>query len=410
MTAVHHEAIEPQAATLARRLDLDWLRIGAFGLLILYHIAMFFGPWEWHLNSRHAQPWVSVVMVATNPWRLTLLFLISGVAVRYMATKLPPAGLALERSRRLLVPMVFGILVLVPPQAYIEQLVKHGREQGYLAYWARFLTVEHGLCSGVACTPFPVNHLWFIGYVWAYSLVAALLMWRPAWVRSAETVVARVLSGPGALLLPAFYLVAIRLWLYPTFGVTNHLLWDPCNHAASLGVFLLGFLLAFHASFWSNLDRLRWWALLAAVPSGLYLAADAALPIPAQHPTASGMMIAFALNQWAMIAALLGFAHRHLRTLDGPVLAYLREGVFPFYLVHQTIIVVAAYWLERWNMPGVPEAAALLAVTIIGSMLAFELARRIKWLGPLLGLRMRRSRAPRREAAQVVPRIVEGGA
>lgn len=395
----------------ARRIDLDWLRIGAFGLLILYHIAMFFGPWEWHFNSRHAQPWVSVVMVATNPWRLTLLFLISGVAVRYMAAKLPPGRLAFERSRRLLVPMLFGILILVPPQAYIEQVVKQGLGEGYLDYWRHFLTVDHGLCSSAGCTAFPVNHLWFIGYVWAYSLVAAALMWWPARVRAAGSRIARLLTGPGALLLPFGYLAAVRLALFPAFGVTNHLLWDPYNHAVSLGVFLAGFLLAFHASFWESLDRLRWWALLAAVPSGLYLASDAALPVPAQHPTAFATMIAFALNQWATIAALLGFGHRHLRTGDGPVLAYLREGVFPFYLVHQTIIVVAAYWFERWHMPGLPEFAALLAVTVLGSVLAFELARRISWLGPLLGLRMHASRpALRGGLAGAGSRAVEGKA
>lgn len=375
-----------------RRLDLDWLRIGAFGLLILYHIAMFFGPWEWHLNSRHAQSWVGVVMIATNPWRLTLLFLISGVAVRYMATKLSSTRLAFERSRRLLVPMLFGVLVLVPPQAYVEQVVKQGLDQGYLEYWARFLTVEHGLCNGAGCTPLPVNHLWFIGYVWAYSVIVALLMGRPSWVSSVEGLLAHVLRGPGVLLAPFGYLLAVRLTLYPTFGVTNHLLWDPYNHAMSLGVFLVGFLLAFQPSFWESLDRWRWWALVVAVPTGLYLALDAALPVTAQHPVAVPTMAAFALNQWAMMATLLGFGHHHLRNLDSPVLAYLREGIFPFYLVHQTIIVVAAYWFERWDMAGLPEAVALLAVTIIGSVLAFELARRIDWLGPLLGLRMRGSR------------------
>ena len=395
----------------ARRVDLDWLRIGAFGLLILYHIAMFFGPWEWHLNSRHAQPWVGVLMIATNPWRLTLLYLISGVAVRHMAGKMSPGRLMIERCRRLLVPMLFGVIVLIPPQAYIEDVAKNGLQQDYLPYWMTFFLPAGRACTGWDCLQVPLNHLWFIGYVWSYSLIAAALMWRPSLVDRAAAMLGRMLGGARALLLPILYLTAIRYALFPHFGVTNHLFRDPYNHAASLAVFLLGFLLAFSDRFWDDLERCRWWAILFAVPSGLWLAADAMLPIPGQHPLALATMTAFAINQWATLVAILGFGRRYLATADGKILAYLREGVFPFYLVHQTIIVVAAFWFERWDIPGLPEAAALLLVTIIGSMLAFELARRIVWLGPLLGLRMHTNRRPSTgSAVRRGPQALEGRA
>jgi hypothetical protein len=159
-----------------------------------------------------------------------------------------------------------------------------------------------------------------------------------------------------------------------------------------MAVFLLGFLLAFRDGVWADLERLRWWSVLLAVPSGLWLAADAALPISEQHPFAPLTMAAFAINQWTMIAALLGFARRYLaKTGDSPrsgrALAYLREGVFPFYLVHQTIIVIAAFWFERWHLAALPELLALLAVTSTGCIIAFEIARRVGWLRPLLGLR-----------------------
>lgn len=397
------------ATVPARRLDLDWLRIGAFALLILYHIALFFGPWEWHLNSRHAAQWVGVLLIATNPWRLTLLYLISGVAVRYMATKLPPGRLMVERSRRLLVPITFGALMLVPPQAYIQEVARNGLQQDYPAYWLSYWQdilwpVTSGSCRGPDCIQVPLNHLWFIGYIWSYSLIAAALMWRPTLVERVATALESVLDGARILLLPILYLVAIRFALYPRFGITNHLLWDPYNHAISMAVFLLGFLLAFRESIWADLERMRWWSVLLAVPSGLWLAADAALPIPEQHPFAPLTMTAFAINQWTMIAALVGFARRYLAKADGKALAYLREGVFPFYLVHQTIIVIAAFWFERWNLAALPELLALLVVTGAGCVLAFEIARRIAWLRPLLGLRASSPpRAPYIAAADSCP-------
>ena len=72
-----------------RRYDLDWLRIIAFGLLILYHCGMFYVTWDWHVKSRAASDAIEPLMMLTSPWRLTLLFVVSGAAT----------GLMIERGR-----------------------------------------------------------------------------------------------------------------------------------------------------------------------------------------------------------------------------------------------------------------------------------------------------------------------
>jgi glucan biosynthesis protein C len=63
-----------------RRYDLDWVRIGAFMLLILYHVGMYYVDWDWHVKSPHASAAIEPLMMLTSPWRLSLLFLVSGVA------------------------------------------------------------------------------------------------------------------------------------------------------------------------------------------------------------------------------------------------------------------------------------------------------------------------------------------
>jgi glucans biosynthesis protein C len=382
----------------SRRADLDWLRIGAFGLLILYHLAMYFGPWSWHLNSRETAAWLGVAMVASNPWRLSLLFLISGVAVRHMTRKASAAALMGERSRRLLLPLLFGVVVLVPPQAYFEQVVKDGLQANYLTFWLGFLR-EHGLQLDGGWSPPPLNHLWFVGYVWAYSMIAAAVVWLPRLMRPLELLTSAALSGAGVLVAPILYLVTVRFALFPVFGVTNHLSWDPYNHATSLALFLIGFLVAFQPTFWDSVERTRWPALLLAIGGAVILGLDAARPIPEQHPASIALMAAFAIAQWSTIVALLGFGHRHLRQLDGPVLAYLRVAVFPFYLLHQTIIVGVAYALRPARLPLLLEALALLVLTVLGCAAGFELARRTPWLRPFMGLHS----APRRKNARTAP-------
>ena len=110
--------------TTARRYDLDWLRIIAFGLLILYHVGMFYVTWGWHVKSTYASPSVEPLMRLVNPWRLALLFFISGIAIRFATDKANSIGrFALSRVARLGLPLLFGIYVWVMPQAYYQ--VRH---------------------------------------------------------------------------------------------------------------------------------------------------------------------------------------------------------------------------------------------------------------------------------------------
>lgn len=96
---------------------LDWLRIIAFFLLILYHTGMYYVSWDWHVKSPHAGPAIEPLMLLLSPWRMSLLFLISGVASGFLLTK-APGGFLRERTRRLLPPLLFGTLlkpVHLPP-------------------------------------------------------------------------------------------------------------------------------------------------------------------------------------------------------------------------------------------------------------------------------------------------------
>ena len=103
-----------------RRYDLDWLRIAAFGLLILYHCGMFYVTWDWHVKSSRASDAIEPLMMLTNPWRLTLLFLVSGAATRFMADKMSAWKLTSSRMGRLWPPLLLAVFVIVPPQAYYE--------------------------------------------------------------------------------------------------------------------------------------------------------------------------------------------------------------------------------------------------------------------------------------------------
>jgi glucan biosynthesis protein C len=385
--------VSQPAQTMTRRADIDWIRVGAFGLLIIYHVGLFYAPWDWHVHSPRTFEWLRYGALITNPWRLTLLFLVSGVALRFMSRRMTASQVVRARAARLIPPFLFGVLVLVPPQSWIEAMDKFGWRETFVAWWLSEFSPQ-GFRDGI-----PLNHLWFVLYIGVYSLVAAILLLQPAVLRFIQRVFEVLLTGPLLLILPIAYLAFARQSLFATFGLSNHLTTDWYNHAASLGVFLLGFILALSDRTWASFERLRWPALvLAALALPLLIALEASPGGMAFNGLLQNSM--YAIDQWATITAVLGFASRHIRQADGPLLRYLTDAVFPCYLAHQTILVVVAHQLAPMNLPVEIEAPLLAASTLGGSLLVYELVRRIGPLRPFWGLKRQPApRAPRTAAA-----------
>jgi hypothetical protein len=369
---------------------LDWLRVAAFALLILYHVGMFYVTWDWHVKSDHAGHAIEPLMLLTNPWRLTLLFLVSGAATRFMADKMQAGALAGKRTLRLLVPLVFAMLVIVPPQSYYEVVEKIAYSDSYLAFWGRYLAADGSFCRDGDCLILPTwNHLWFVAYLLVYTLLVcgALALFRGRLERLGDWMAAA--PAWTLLLAPIAWLAAARFFLLPVFEVTHALVDDWYNHAVSLPAFLFGFLLIKGGRVTEKFVRLRWIAL------ALFLVSYAAFAIYAWAYRGEGavppevlrsvMRLVYATDQWSAIVAAIGFGALHL-TRDSRLLRTLTVAVFPFYIAHQTLIVVAGHHLKALHLPVLAEAGLLIAATALGCWATFGIARRSGLLRPLFGL------------------------
>lgn len=378
---------------MQRRHDLDAIRVAAFGLLVLYHVGMYYVSWDWHVKSPAAGEALEPLMLLTAPWRLALLFLVSGAATAFLFERAPQRFLK-ARSWRLLVPLLFGMLVVVPPQAYHEVLdsrMPGGYRDGYLAFWGRYLQADPGFCDDDGCLDLPTwNHLWFVAYLWVYTVLAwAIARAAPRVLARLRTVTGDWLAGPAALWAPIAFLAVARLALVGRFESTHGLVDDWYNHAQYLPVFLLGFVLARAEAFWLRLQRLRWVSAALAVASYALLVwyfYGSGYGDDVPDGLRAAQRAVWAVNQWSAIAALCGFAYR-FRHADSTALRYLVPAVFPVYLLHQTVIVVAAYRLRPLAMPPLLEGPLLVVLTFAACFGAYELVRRAGWLRPLFGLK-----------------------
>ena len=152
-----------------RRYDIDALRVIAFGLLILYHVCMFYVlDWGWHVKSAYQAEWLQLPMRLVNQWRMPLLFIISGLAVSFVIGRYSPGRLALRRVWRLLLPLLFGMAFIVAPQCYYEALTKGLIEPGFGRFMVQYLTFQDfpgDAWGGEDIIVWTWNHLWYLAYI-----------------------------------------------------------------------------------------------------------------------------------------------------------------------------------------------------------------------------------------------------
>lgn len=369
-----------------RHYGLDWLRIGAFALLILYHIGMVFVPWGFHAKTAQPVDWVAVPMLALNAWRLLLLFVVSGYASRAVLARGEGAGrFAANRTARLIVPLLFGVLVIVPVQPWVELTTQHRYPHDF-GYFLLHDYFRFGTLHGVILPTW--QHLWFVAYLWSYTMLLALVVALMGRLKT-QWLFDRVFGTVLVWWLPAAWMILVSAWLFPGVAPTNNLVADIVSHAQYLPGFLFGFALAGSSATLAAMRRWWPWALGVAI---LCYAAVAAIEIRWPGSTVPtwpyGMIFASAraLQGWSMIVALIGLADTYLNR-DHRWRRMLTEAVFPFYIIHQTIIVAVEGGLLRFALPPLAEFVILVGATIAGCWLFYRVGREIAWLRPLIGLR-----------------------
>ena len=364
--------------TSSRRHDIDALRALAFALLILYHVGMYYvAGWHWHLKSPHAAEWLRWPMVAVNVWRMDLVFLISGVAFGFLARGKTTAALIGQRAWRLLLPLAFGMAVVVPYQAYAQGVANGLIAPGFGAFMLRYWAGGPWPKGAFDGSDFPMtwNHLWYLAYLFVYTALLALL--RPLLDSKAGLRLRNGFTGLRGwrlLVLPTLPLALFTLLLAPRFPATHALVGDWYLHSLYFTVFLYGYWIGLDAGIWREMARLRRpaLALAAACLCAYLLSRYGALR---------------ALYLWTAITAILGFAHQHLNR-PWRWLAWANESVYPWYILHQTLIIVAVVALAPLQLGPVLEPLSLVALTVLGCWaLTDVLIRRVAWLRPLFGLR-----------------------
>jgi len=383
------EAEGPRGARLP---EIDWLRVGAVFLVFLVHSAQIFSPIEdWHIDSPDSSPLLGQFTVFMGPWIMPLFMLLAGASAWFARRRRSDGEYLKVRVLRLLVPLVAGTLLLVAPQVYLRRVFRGEFEGSFLAFYPRFFDgffPEGNLSWG---------HLWFIAYLFVYMLVG-LVVFRALDRDGGRRLLdwtARHVSAPGGILLPAVPLVAGQLVLrIPYTQTTGALVGDWATHAWLFLAFVLGYMFMADGRLMAAVDR-QWKAL---VPLAVGLSAGLAVwAVPGDvYQRLPGELswwyvafwTGFALCSWAWLMVILGAARIHLLE-EGPVLRWAVPLVYPFYIFHQTVIVVAGFYLVGLPFGVHTRFLLIVLVSFGGTLLALEATRRIPVIRDLFGLQPR---------------------
>jgi glucans biosynthesis protein C len=393
------ETIQNSSPSTSRRYDLDWLRVIAFGILIFFHVGMFFNYWGWHIKNNEVNHAIEWPMRFSHEWRMALLFMISGAGVYFALGNRKPGSFLRERFIRIFIPLLFGMFVIVPPQIFFERLTQ-GETYSYLEFYKTVLQFQ----------PYPKgnfswHHLWYLAYIFFYSFLGLPILLSIHRRPEMTAKWAKFFSNPFFLIvIPVIWHLIGNVFLDAKFPTTNNLTRDWANHFHSFTLFVSGFVLCTQIKFWDTIVKHRKlttgiWLVLTTVFYSFFWGKKLELSGWVEILYWSIQIT----NSWCILLSFFGLAYVHLQ-FTNRFLKYANEAVYPFYILHQTVIICLAYPIITSPTPWLLKYSYLCIATFLVCFVLYHfLIRRIYLLRFLFGLKTGVGKREKREKISELP-------
>lgn len=384
---------------MERRHDIDWLRVIAIVLVLYFHTAMLFTEeWTWHIQNEER----SYLWLEFNFWlsrfRMPLLFFISGYGTFLALRKRNPWQYVKERHNRLMIPLLFAMFVIVPPQIYMERIFN---QASFSSFWDFYPSV-------LQLKPYPAgnfswHHMWFVLYLFFYSLVGLPVF---LWLKSSQGQKLKItFSKLGSLnlvllVLPTLIIGAtISFWHNDTHDFIHDWAWHPYWFS----FFFMGFMVGFAPKMWDHIENHRRTFLglaLACILFINFLRWNKMDPWDAETPNEVMVyftLFVYALDAWMWMLAAAGYAKRYLNK-GSTFLTYANRAIYPFYILHQTVIILIGYYVIQVDESIFSKYLFVSTLSLISSVAIYEyLIRPFKLMRFLFGVKELKSKATLRE-------------
>ena len=358
-----------------RRYELDWLRVSAILFVLVYHSTRFFNLGDWHVKNINTYVWVEVWNIFATRWMMPLFFIISGASVFHALGKnVVWRKFYVDKFLRLMIPVLVASVTHSAMQIYLERLT-HGRFSGsFLSFIPEYF---NGIYLGI---DMPGNfawhgtHLWYLLFLFIYSLICyPLFIWLKGGGREILNRCMSIFAIPGLMyILFSTPLVIMNAIIPPAVLNTGAGGWGFPYYIWFL---ISGFLIISSERIQRRIKDHRWISLLLGMFLSTVYLYQLFSPSRVSLPVWTNGWINPLLSiftSWSWLCAILGFGMRFL-SFDRPVLRHANEGVLPFYILHQSVILGLGYFIITLEIPDIAKWAVILVSSFIVIMALYSL-------------------------------------
>lgn len=362
-----------------RRYDLDWMRI--FGILMLFpfHSARVFDYWEPnYVQNSQLSDGLSMFIFLAAYWFMPMMFFVAGASSWHALKKRTGGQYIKERVWRLLIPLIFGILIVVPPQGYFAQL-HHNNFSGSFMDFIRVYFTDFSDLSGYfgTCTP---AHLWFILYLFIISLCALPIMKsiKKRYEQSGDSRSCGFINSIWFLIL--LFIPTTLAEALPDIAGKNPFYF--------LFIFIIGYTIAMKENIQQNINKIRFKVLIFLV---VYLPVYSYLFLgnsDAPDYSAMNILLTFMRNllMWTTLIVIIGYANKFLN-FGGKLLKYANNAAFPVYVLHQTVLIGVSYYIVQLQIMLFIKFMLIVVITFVLCIAIYEIAKRFKATRFILGIK-----------------------
>ncbi|MBW2338611.1 MAG: acyltransferase [Deltaproteobacteria bacterium] len=376
--------------TSNRRYELDWLRILAILTVFLYHSSRFFNLGDWHVKNGNTFVWVEIWNVFATRWMMPLFFIISGASLFYAIGKSSGwSKFYVNKILRLMIPVLIASVTHSALQVYLERLT-HGQFSG--SFFSFLPEYFNGVYLGIGMSgnfAFHGMHLWYLLFLFVYSLLCyPLFIWLKGSGREILNRITSVFTMPGLIYIGFSIPLLIMKMLIP------HAVLDVGNGGWGflyyIWFLISGFMIVSSDRLQQHIMNQRWISLLLGVglsATYLYLLfSQSRVVFPAGISDWIYVLLSF-FSAWSWLFAILGFSMRFL-AFDRPLLRSANEGVLPFFILHQTVLLCIGYFVMTWEINDALKWAIVFTSSFIAIITFYMLfVRKLELFRFLFGMK-----------------------
>jgi len=349
-------------------------------IVFLFHAGRFFDSDDWHIKNAVTSPAADFILFLLKGWMMPIFFFVSGASTWFALSYKSGAEFAADRVKRILIPLLFGIFILSPPQVYLERLT-HGQFFGsFWLFLPQYFSGWYGFGGNFAWMGL---HLWYLLLLFVFSFVVLpLFIW---WKNNRRTSTAispptcfsifvLLLASPG-MLVPLDSFLMNRS--FGGWGIAEHLI-----------IFVCGFYAYAKQGFRTGVIRLRYYFLfitLIAIAINSYLFLHHMLY---QYGTLAYCLkiLLRSLACFGWVLTICGFAANHLNHTNR-FLKYGNEALLPFYIIHQPLMLLTGYFITKTTFTPFVKYLLIAIVSFALVMICYQfIIRKFKWLRLLFGM------------------------